>query len=53
MIFVYLIIPLVTSLDYANILKRDMKYIAKQLTNGSLPDGRLSVSDVEKLFEEL
>ncbi|CAD8153177.1 unnamed protein product [Paramecium pentaurelia] len=53
MIILFQLIPTFLSFQYKGIINQDLNHIKNELINGSLPQGRLAIKDVENLFEEL
>ncbi|CAD8074790.1 unnamed protein product [Paramecium sonneborni] len=53
MIILFQLIPTLFCFNYEGIINRDLNHIMNEIINGSLPEGRLSIKDVENLFTEL
>ncbi|CAD8067646.1 unnamed protein product [Paramecium primaurelia] len=53
MIILFQLIPIFFCFHYKGILNRDLNHIKNELINGSLPEGRLSIKDVQNLFNDL
>ncbi|CAD8070240.1 unnamed protein product [Paramecium sonneborni] len=53
MIILFQLIPTLFCFNYQGIINQDLNHIQNEIINGSLLQGRLSITDVENLFTEL